>query len=399
MKKSKSKNKGKLSTELELVLEQTQQEHQSDTKVFTMTIEILLEPISNKLLVDGNPIKEILLKLNLPDHRSILTDSKMDVEVPGSSRLTRFIATCSYSIDIYKDIMKVQNALAEYMILSGADNRPPMLDKDLEWCDQNKKYAELFAAEKIQADCDMKATNIILQAVASSRFPSTNNKLRTSSNLRNQATIQDGRVIVQQVQERQGQNYLGTGYTSNATSYGGNTSSGQARVIKCYNYQEVSHSETYLNDMENQSVHAMPYFKQTPAVDVSNNKIHSDSNIIPYSKYLEETQQENVQDTYLQAQQVSIILFVIEQMSEQIINHVNNWEKANKKYNNELETAKLERYKERVKTFEKRLNIDLSSQEKMIDFQMDDMIREKLAMKQQVNSLEQNLSKQIKEKV
>ncbi|GKB63034.1 hypothetical protein Tco_0919220, partial [Tanacetum coccineum] len=25
----------------------------------------------------GNPVKEILLKLNLPDHRSILTDSKV----------------------------------------------------------------------------------------------------------------------------------------------------------------------------------------------------------------------------------------------------------------------------------------------------------------------------------
>ncbi|GJU53914.1 hypothetical protein Tco_1227628 [Tanacetum coccineum] len=34
-----------------------------------------------------------------------------------------------------------------------------------------------------------------LTAVASSRFPSTNNQLRTSSNPRNQATIQDGRVI------------------------------------------------------------------------------------------------------------------------------------------------------------------------------------------------------------
>nr|GEU76061.1 hypothetical protein [Tanacetum cinerariifolium] len=60
----------------------------------------------------GNPVKEILLKLNLPDHRSILTDSKeyikKDVEVPGSSRLTRFIATCSYSTDIYKDIKKAQ---------------------------------------------------------------------------------------------------------------------------------------------------------------------------------------------------------------------------------------------------------------------------------------------------
>ncbi|GJV76144.1 hypothetical protein Tco_1507728 [Tanacetum coccineum] len=92
-----------------------------------------------------------------------------------------------------------KNTLAEYTILSGADNRPPMLEKDLydscksrmELYMQNrehgimilesvehgpliwptieengvirtKKYAELSAAEKIQADCDMKATNIIL---------------------------------------------------------------------------------------------------------------------------------------------------------------------------------------------------------------------------------------------
>ncbi|GJY17106.1 hypothetical protein Tco_0388597 [Tanacetum coccineum] len=73
-------------------------------------------------------------------------------------------------------------------------------------------------------------------------------------------------------------------------------------------------------------------------------------------------------------------------------------EKANKEHNNESVTAELERYKERVKTFEQRLNIDLSSHEKMIDSQMDDMITEKLALKEQVDSLEQNLSKQMKEK-
>ncbi|GKA58080.1 hypothetical protein Tco_0757268 [Tanacetum coccineum] len=127
------------------------------------------------------------------------------------------------------------------------------------------------------------------------------------------------------------------------------------------------------------------------------NEISSDSNIIPYSQYLQETQQASVQDTNLQAQQDSMILSVIEQMSEQMINHVNNWEKANKEQNNESITAELERYKERVKTFEQRLNIDFS-REKMIDSQMDDMIREKLALKEQIDSLEQNLSKQIKEK-
>ncbi|GJU24074.1 hypothetical protein Tco_1162695 [Tanacetum coccineum] len=177
-----------------------------------------------------------------------------------------------------------------------------------------------------------------LTVVASSRFPSTNNQLRTSSNPRNQATIQDGRVTVQQVQGRQGQSYSGTGYKSNATSSGGNNVSGQARIVKCYNCQdpgvpdgqavqtiipnnvafqtenidsydfdsddisnakavlmanisnygsdvisEVPHSKTYLNDMENQSVHAMKDSEQTPAVDFTNNEIHNDSNIILYS--------------------------------------------------------------------------------------------------------------------
>ncbi|GJY74730.1 hypothetical protein Tco_0479161 [Tanacetum coccineum] len=46
---------------------------------------------------------------------------------------------------------------------------------------------------------------------------------------------------------------------------------------------EVPRSETYLNDMENQSVHVMQDFEQTPAMDFTDNKIHSDSNIIPYS--------------------------------------------------------------------------------------------------------------------
>nr|GFB20985.1 hypothetical protein [Tanacetum cinerariifolium] len=92
-----------------------------------------------------------------------------------------------------------KNTLAEYMILFGADNRPPMLNKDLydSWksimelymqnrehermilesvkrgpliwptieengVTRTKKYAELSPTEKIQADCDMKAINIIL---------------------------------------------------------------------------------------------------------------------------------------------------------------------------------------------------------------------------------------------
>ncbi|GKD73691.1 hypothetical protein Tco_1331973 [Tanacetum coccineum] len=75
-----------------------------------------------------------------------------------------------------------------------------------------------------------------LTTAITSRFPTTNNQLRTSSNLRNQATIQDGRVIVQQVQGRQGHSFVGMGSKSNATSSvinrnGGNNATVQARVL------------------------------------------------------------------------------------------------------------------------------------------------------------------------
>ncbi|GJX58895.1 hypothetical protein Tco_0290285 [Tanacetum coccineum] len=57
-------------------------EHPSDTKVLTMKMEILLELTSNKLL-------EILLKMNLPDHKLVLIDPevhvKMEMEIPRSS--------------------------------------------------------------------------------------------------------------------------------------------------------------------------------------------------------------------------------------------------------------------------------------------------------------------------
>ncbi|GJY01347.1 hypothetical protein Tco_0359499 [Tanacetum coccineum] len=104
-----------------------------------------------------------------------------------------------------------KNTLDEYMILSGADNRPPMLDKDLydSWksrmelyihnqehgkmilesvehgplfwptveengVTKTMKYAKLSVAEKIQADCDMKATNIILQGLPANTYSLVN---------------------------------------------------------------------------------------------------------------------------------------------------------------------------------------------------------------------------------
>ncbi|GJY95562.1 hypothetical protein Tco_0511923 [Tanacetum coccineum] len=57
-------------TEMELTLEQTQQEHAEFDESNTNVLERFYTSA-------GNPVKEILLKLNLPDHRSILMDSKI----------------------------------------------------------------------------------------------------------------------------------------------------------------------------------------------------------------------------------------------------------------------------------------------------------------------------------
>ncbi|GJX00808.1 retrovirus-related pol polyprotein from transposon TNT 1-94 [Tanacetum coccineum] len=75
------------------------------------------------------------------------------------------------------------------------------------------------------------------------RFPQTNNQLRTSSNPRNQATIQDGRVTVHTVQGRQTPGYVNTRARNNATNQGGNRNGAvaQPRAVKCYNCQEEGH--------------------------------------------------------------------------------------------------------------------------------------------------------------
>ncbi|GKC48410.1 retrovirus-related pol polyprotein from transposon TNT 1-94, partial [Tanacetum coccineum] len=59
-----------------------------------------------------------------------------------------------------------------------------------------------------------------LSAVFSPCYPSTNNQLRSSSNPRNQVTVQDDRVTVQQVQGRQSQNVVGSGSQGNASGEG-----------------------------------------------------------------------------------------------------------------------------------------------------------------------------------
>nr|GFB90643.1 hypothetical protein [Tanacetum cinerariifolium] len=77
-----------------------------------------------------------------------------------------------------------------------------------------------------------------LTLVVTSRYPTTNNQLRTSSNSRQQATINDGRVTIQPIQGRQ--NHMSAGSSRPFTSGSGGTF-GRQRVIICYNCKGKGH--------------------------------------------------------------------------------------------------------------------------------------------------------------
>ncbi|GJW55399.1 hypothetical protein Tco_0099484 [Tanacetum coccineum] len=57
-------------------------------------------------------------------------------------------------------------------------------------------------------------------------------------------------------------------------------------------------------------------FEHSPVMDFTNDKISSESNIIPYFQYLEETQQATIQDTNLKAQQDSMILSTVHMLTK-----------------------------------------------------------------------------------
>ncbi|GJR85490.1 hypothetical protein Tco_0209501 [Tanacetum coccineum] len=393
------------------------------------------------------------------------------------------------------------STLAEFMILSGADNHPPMLEKHLydSWksimelymqnrehgrmilesvehgpliwttieengVTRTKKYEKLSTTEKIQADSNLKATNIILQGLSSDVYSLVNHhrvakdlwerfqllmQVNQQTHLAEFSQIEFGlEVLVFKQRDdpidainkmmsffsrEQSLFAAGTSRTrANISGIGGNNS-GQQRVVKCFNWErsharqcpkpnrkrdatwfwdkvllvEAQGSGKVLNKEELEFL-ADPGVAEAKAVFMANlssygsdvlskNKITSDSNIIPYSQYLLETQNADVQDTNFSAQLDAMILSVFEQLSNQVTN-------CNKVNNDNLIAnkslfAELERYKERVKLLEERQNVDLSSREKLI---MDDTIREKNAQfadfEKEINYLKQTLSDQSKEK-
>nr|GEV29033.1 hypothetical protein [Tanacetum cinerariifolium] len=242
------------------------------------------------------------------------------------------------------------------MILESIVNVPliwPTIEKN--GMTRLKKYSELSPTDAIQADCDVKATNIILQVnlqpqqaefpqldsgltvlvfkqgydpidvinhmmsflsiVVTSRYPTTNNQLRNLSNPRQQATINDGRVTLQPVQGRK---------FSFATAY-------QADVLDAYD-----------SDCDELN---------TAKVSLMLNLSHYGLDVITEAV---------VHNSNSSAQQDALILSVIKQLKTQVINCTKiNLE--NKSVNDTL-TDELEKYKEQVKVLNEGQNVEKAQQ-------------------------------------
>ncbi|GJY63455.1 retrovirus-related pol polyprotein from transposon TNT 1-94 [Tanacetum coccineum] len=191
-----------------------------------------------------------------------------------------------------------------------------------------------------------------LSILVTSRFPSTNNQLRNSSNPRQQATVHDGRGKVTWqdiVQSQRGKGMLHDLGIAEGTV--------TQMVITHNAAYQADDLDAYDSDCDDFSTTKMLYSEQSHLVNYLDNEITSDSNIIPYSQYMFEIQNATVKDTNSSTQQDAMILFVFEQLS----NQVTTCNKVNKDnlIANESLSVELERYKERVKLIEERQNADL----------------------------------------
>nr|GEX61845.1 hypothetical protein [Tanacetum cinerariifolium] len=222
------------------------------------------------------------------------------------------------------------------------------------------------------------------------------NELRNSSNPRQQATINNGRVTVQPIRGRK--NSLATGTSRTYTSGPSGNNSRKQRTVVCYNCKgdghmskqctkpkrkrdeawfkdkialmvnlshygfdnlaEVHNPDNVTNNVINQAMMAMPISKQSNIMNQSETEITSDSNIIPYSQY------------------------------------------DNKSVNETL-TAELKRYKNQVRILKEGNNVDKVSDSCAQSMEIDNLkqtllehLKEKESLKQMVTLLKNDFQKE-----
>nr|GEY62805.1 Gag-Pol polyprotein [Tanacetum cinerariifolium] len=292
------------------------------------------------------------------------------------------------------------------MILESVENGPllwPTVEENGRT--RPKKYSELSTTEAIQADCDVKATNIILQGLPPEVYALGRQNSLAAGTSRPYTSGPSGnnsrkqRIIVcynyPGIVEAQTTQYV---ITNNAAyqaddrdAYDSDCDEINSAKIALManlshygfdNFAEVHNPDNVTNNVINQDVQAMLISEQSNIMNQSKTKITSDSNIIPYSQYVNESQYTTIQNSSFPAQQDALILSVIEQLKTQVVN-CTKINQDNKSVNETL-TAELERYKDQVRILKEGNNVDKAS----------DLCAQSL----EIDNLKHTLSEHLKEK-
>ncbi|GJW14623.1 retrovirus-related pol polyprotein from transposon TNT 1-94 [Tanacetum coccineum] len=194
-----------------------------------------------------------------------------------------------------------------------------------------------------------------LTAVVTSRYPTTNNQLRNSSNPRQQATINNGRVTLQPIQGRQ--TSLAAGTTRTYTPGASGNNSGKQRTVICYNCKGeghmskqctkpkrkqddswfkdkvlltvITHNDAYQADdldaydsdcdeLSTAKVALMANLSHYGSDALAEIHNHDNMNNNMINQYVIESQQAATQNSKSSAQQDVLILSVIEQLKTQV---------------------------------------------------------------------------------
>ncbi|GKB09127.1 hypothetical protein Tco_0837439 [Tanacetum coccineum] len=245
-----------------------------------------------------------------------------------------------------------------------------------------------------------------LSVVVTSRHPTTNNQLRNSSNPRQQATINNERVTLQPLQggkflllrvqvrptlQEQVEAILGNkGLLFATTTKGKDTCPNSALNLKGNGMIRTDDLDAYDSDCDelNTAKVALMANLSHYGSDTLGTEITSDSNIIPYSQYVTESQQAAVQNSNSSAQQDALILSVIEQLKTQVINctKIN----MDTKSVNDTLTAELKRYKEQVRVLKEGQNVNLKVTLLKNDFKKEESkdIDRKIALEKKIEQLD-----------
>ncbi|GKB55937.1 hypothetical protein Tco_0912123 [Tanacetum coccineum] len=243
------------------------------------------------------------------------------------------------------------------MMLDSIDNGPlvyPTVEEDGQT--RPKKYSELTKAQQLQDDCDVQATISFFTANEGVVPKLCGVVAKVTSSLQGgDKEVKEARKVV-------------TKHPTECKAF-------QLKIWKCYD------SDSEIN----------PQSKEILMANLSS----CDSDVLT-----EEIQDAGIHDTNSSAPNDLLILSLVEQMTDQVAN-LDKENQTNKMVNESL-SAELKRYKEHVTIFKQRQNVDLNTREKLIDSQMDDLIRNKNAkleaFKQEIDTLKETLSNNVKEK-